>query len=308
MTVPNGIIMSDRIEITIPATRAQGRRRIRPMPMITLGTETAMRHVTSAMPVIPMIGSAIRASGSPLAPTALVTPPNTKTRISAANRPNAPNAICSEPSTLTCVSMDPPCQAFYPSAGPYVRHRLCSYTAVGGQHDRADGLARAAVARRSAGVAVQSRMGILPKRRIRADPYHSDRAGAGREIVTRASQKSESTKTGLFSDFVLLTYMRQIAVLRPASSSRPPFPHALQGLSAASTSILRITSYCRAATPFRACPERATGCARVEGSLLCATTMSSFGTTVMYWPPMPHAVNAPASGSDASSGSHTHHR
>src|SRR5262249_41925212 len=51
----------------------------------------------------------------------------------------------------------------------------------------------------------------------------------------------------------------------------------------------------------------APGC-RKPVSVLCAMTISSFGTAVMNCPPTPQAVNAPFNGSDALIASYTHQR
>jgi len=71
---------------------------------MTDGNDKHAMNVTSAIPVIPITGSAVAASPSPLRPTVAATPPKTASRKSAASNPNDPMTMLRMPSTFAWVS------------------------------------------------------------------------------------------------------------------------------------------------------------------------------------------------------------
>src|SRR5215467_13825752 len=92
----------------MPPMRAHGCRLTMPIPTIRQGSDQTTRKPTSAEPVRPRIGIAIRASASASAATAAAEPAKIRPRTAARHRPSAANTMFSTPTTFTCVSMRPP--------------------------------------------------------------------------------------------------------------------------------------------------------------------------------------------------------
>jgi hypothetical protein len=88
--------------------RAHGLNCIRPIPMISPGSDNTRTRINTKPPIMPRMGMAVRLSEEwSDKPTTAETPPKIKSTNIAARTPRPPKTICKIPKIFTCCAMPP---------------------------------------------------------------------------------------------------------------------------------------------------------------------------------------------------------